>query len=875
MLSHARSVLVVLVWILRAPLAAGMGHSAVTPAIEETTCGAIKASYKVNGCCGNPSKLFPRMYAQSTRASLKSTETDDGDAGLCQGRGYLMGNCRMKRRPRTGSSNTIDPTTIPKYVTPLIIPPVFTNSGSPHAYDVALRQFNQQILPGGLWNHEMWNNYNKGKTYDFPSTPVWGYGPAADPKPDSSSTGGDVGVAPASNSLFNYPSATIENIKDVTTHVNWMNQLVKDPWQCDFEYPQGEACEFIPHILPVDQSLHWANPARLPCMNEEKHQDCKPKNSDELSKTYQGPVPMVPHVHGGHTGPESDGYPEAWWLPAASNIPFGYAKEGILTNKLGMVTNSKPGVANYHYDNDEPSTALWYHDHTLGMTRLNVYAGPAGFWVIREENGGDTGLLEGTMPYPAPAEGENLDMTNVLKRNEYREIPILIQDRTFNKDGSLFYPGDRAFFEGLPKDKLNIPFRGNPLSDSDVAPVWNPEVMFDVMVVNGVSWPEHEVEPDLYRFRILNACNSRALNLALHVIDSVGNKVEEIPFYVVASDQSLLPKVVEVRVGAKTVLQGNGDIPEPIIDGEEALLMGQGERADVIVDFSNLEEGTVVRMFNTAPDAPFGGFPVEEKADPETTGQIMQFVVIADTPLGEDATHPKDLVLTMPDNDENSVLLNTKDGVVRDMAVMEFESEKICVDTNTAENGDAENITWDAFSRPDPYNIMNCAQEENGEMVAHCVNTVTQTCATSMPFAPLMATLGYNGRCGGQMQKWSDPITAYPEEGATETWEFWDWTEDAHPLHIHLIKFRVIDMQKFDPENGDLVGEPVEPPPTMAGWKDTVLVYPGYVTRVKATFDQKGLYVIHCHTLEHEDNEMMVPYCVGNKFESPGCMWVP
>jgi len=585
---------------------------------------------------------------------------------------------------------------------------------------------------------------------------------------------------------------------------------------------------------------------------------------------------MVPHVHGGHTGPESDGYPEAWWLPAASNIPEGYAKQGIMTNRLGMETNLKPGVANYHYDNDEPSTALWFHDHTLGMTRLNVYAGPAGFWVIRDsQNSGDTGLQEGTMPSPATAEGESFEVTNVEKRNEYREIPILIQDRTFNEDGSLFYPGDRAFFEGLPKDKLDIPFRGDDLSDSDVAPVWNPEVMFDVMVVNGVSWPKHEVEPDLYRFRILNACNSRALNLALHVVDSDGNKVEEIPFYMVASDQSLLPKVVEVRVGAKTVLQGDGEIPRANISGEEALLMGQGERADVLVDFSALDKGTIVRMFNTAPDAPFGGFPVDEKANPETTGQIMQFVVIEDSDLGEDATHPKDLVLTLPDNDENSVLLRAKNTVVRDMAVMEFESSNICVDTVTAENGDVEGITWDADSRPDPENSMKCAQEEDGEMVSHCFNTKNKTCATSTPFAPLMATLGYNGKNGGTMQKWSDPITAYPEEGATETWEFWDWTEDAHPLHIHLIKFRIMEMQEFDPATGDLMGDPVEPPPTMAGWKDTVLVYPGYVTRLKATFDQKGLYVIHCHTLEHEDNEMMVPYCVGDKWDAPGCLFVP
>ncbi len=182
-------------------------------------------------------------------------------------------------------------------------------------------------------------------------------------------------------------------------------------------------------------------------------------------------------------------------------------------------------MAEFVYRNDQPSTTIWYHDHSLGMTRNNVYAGPAGFWLLREPDGGETGLVSGTLPGPAPVAGEDLATTNLPaslggSREKYREIPIVIQDRSFNADGSLFYPGDRAFFEGLAPAKLQIPFIGDKKYPSDIAPIWNPEAFFNVMVVNGVSWPTLQVEPDIYRFRLLDGCNSRFLNLSLQALDA-------------------------------------------------------------------------------------------------------------------------------------------------------------------------------------------------------------------------------------------------------------------------------------------------------------------------------------------------------------------
>jgi FtsP/CotA-like multicopper oxidase with cupredoxin domain len=116
-----------------------------------------------------------------------------------------------------------------------------------------------------------------------------------------------------------------------------------------------------------------------------------------------------------------------------------------------------PGSAVFQYENDQDAATLWYHDHTLGMTRLNVYAGPAGFYLIR---GGDRDLPSGILPGPAPALGDPPGKT-------YYEIPIAIQDRSFNADGSLFYPTSREFFDG---------FAGPYIPNSDVPPIWNPEL---------------------------------------------------------------------------------------------------------------------------------------------------------------------------------------------------------------------------------------------------------------------------------------------------------------------------------------------------------------------------------------------------------------
>jgi FtsP/CotA-like multicopper oxidase with cupredoxin domain len=393
---------------------------------------------------------------------------------------------------------------------------------------------------------------------------------------------------------------------------------------------------------------------------------------------------------------------------------------------------------------------------------------------------------------------------------------------------------------------------------SDIAAIWNPEAFFNTMVVNGVSWPTLEVEPDLYRFRLLDGCNSRFLNLSLRALGANGQDLGEVPFYQIGAEQSLLPKVVKIETGFRTVLPGDGTVPPatPTAAEEQALLMGLAERADVLVDFSSLPAGTTrVRMINTAPDAPFGGFP-DVPADPGTTGQVMEFALVADTAVGENFTAPQDLVLSLPDATDPANTASTFPGA-RDMALLEEESKLVCA--TIAPNG---KIDYDTNAIPDQANPGTCVNA-NGVLAA------------SVPFAPKAAVLGINGAAGGSVTLWSDPLETNPALNSTETWELWNWTVDGHPIHLHLVKFKVVNREAFDPETGALSGVVNPPEATEAGWKDTVIAYPGEVTRVNATFDIEGLYVWHCHIVEHEDNEMMVPYCVGDKATAPGCSVVP
>jgi spore coat protein A, manganese oxidase len=287
------------------------------------------------------------------------------------------------------------------------------------------------------------------------------------------------------------------------------------------------------------------------------------------------------------------------------------------------------------------------------------------------------------------------------------EIPLAIQDRSFNDDGSLFYPDTREFFDD---------FQGPYIPDSDVPPIWNPEFFANTMVVNGRTWPVLEVEPRRYRFRLLNGCNSRFLLLKL------------------ASDLRSWPAATALpmwMIGAE-----GGFLPEPV--ALDQVLMAPAERADVIVDFTGLSVGTAIYMVNLGPDEPFGEplppGPPALFADRETTGQVMKFTVV---PLASrDTSRPPDQ-LTLP-----------------------------------------------AF-RP-----LREASNTRQVSLSEQVSTVFD--------GPIAATLGTLNASGEPVPLgWSDPITENPALNAIEIWELHNFTEDAHPIHIHEVQFQVVDRQPF------------------------------------------------------------------------------
>ncbi len=639
---------------------------------------------------------------------------------------------------------TLNPEIVPKFVTPLLIPPVMPKAGTFKGkggktgdyYEISMRQITEQILPEG-----------------YPSTTVWGYGAVKSARKN--------GLL-----LHHAPSLTIEARVGTPVRVKWINDL-KDA--------NGN---YLPHLLPVDPTLHWANPA-----GGTEGRDTRP-SFDATPGPYKGPVPTIPHVHGAvGVGDESDGYAEAWYLPAANNIPDGYAEQGTWYDffatkaKAGYGETWGRGFATFQYPNLNRASTIWYHDHGLGMTRLNVYAGPAGFYIIR---GGQSDIVRDSrtgkmavLPGPAPQDSDPFPPDKT-----YYEIPVAIQDRAFNEDGSLFYPDSRAFFDGANETEPGF------VPESDLSPIWNPEFFGNMIMVNGNTWPFQTVEQRRYRFRFLNGCQSRFLILNFANIPGV-------EVWQIGNEGGFLAAPVNVTALGNT------------------LLMGLAERADLIVDFTNVPVGDYA-LGNLGPDEPFGGGEPDEDfdvADPNGTGQIMQFNVVP--ALAPDTTTPAQF-LTLPAITPLPAPVRT-----RRLALIEMMSEDY--------DGPAE--------------AMLGSVDTNGMPVAHM---------------------------------WMDPITENPNVGDTEIWELYNFTADAHPMHVHEVTFEVVNRQALVVnEDGEtepparLDGDPRPPEPWESGFKDTVIAYPGEVTRIKAQFSHPGQFVWHCHIVEHEDNEMMRPFRIG------------
>ena len=497
----------------------------------------------------------------------------------------------------------------------------------------------------------------------------------------------------------------------------------------------------VPNRMPVDTTLEWANPGALGGL---------------------APVPLVTHLHGARSESRSDGLPEAWSTPSDEFRGRLFAKP-------------------YHYENNQEAAHLWYHDHVLGITRLNVYMGLAGFYFIRDAN------------------EDRLRASNVLPSYPY-EIPLMLMDRIFDQNGQLFYPSEDPETPGLP------------------SPTHLPEFFGDVILVNGQAWPVQAVEQRKYRFRILNASDSRfyAIKLQRETISGAASSPTgpALPILVIGTELGLLNRPAEAHWQTPPLADGSsGGIFQP-----NTLLIGPGERYDVVVDFSNVPAGTRLLLWNGAA-TPFTGQPPDGvdyvAPTPGLTDRLMAFVVAPRNRSVPDAT----------------VGLST--------SLRTFQTAPL-PPVSTARAPVRKILMYEGTNSFGRLQTMLGTLDEG--------------------------TLVY-----------SDPITERPRAGRSEVWEFHNATADAHPIHMHLVDFRIVSRQDFavttvDKTNSDgstgatvvgdpqLLGSAQATPPYEAGKKDTVVAYPGQVTRVLVNFSRAGEYVYHCHILSHEDHEMMRRY---------------
>lgn len=402
------------------------------------------------------------------------------------------------------------------------------------------------------------------------------------------------------------------------------------------------------HIFAIDHALHGAG-----------------KNIPD--------VRAVIHLHGGRTPAASDGYPEEWRLPGQTQTAY--------------------------YPSLQEAATLFYHDHTMGINRLNTYAGMMGFCIIRDP----------------------LEIQLGLPSGRY-DIPLLICDRTLRADGRLDYPVSQKPGE-----------------------VWVPEVFGDAILTNGKLLPYLDVEPTVYRFRILNGSNGRFFRFSL------ANKAA---FHQIASDQGLLAAPVPLK----------------------RVVMAPAERADILIDFQSM------------------------------AGQQVEFV-----------------------SDSFSVL--------------RFRVAQNVTRTATAVSVSATLRSLERLPESKAVKTRRLTLDERMDDVQRSMGMLLNN------------------------TPWHAPITEQPLQNTTEIWELVNLTDDSHPIHLHLVRFQLLDRRRLDTFQFQSTGKvrytgPAQlPAPEESGWKDTIRADPGMVTRIIIPFERySGRYVWHCHILEHEDNEMMRPY---------------
>jgi FtsP/CotA-like multicopper oxidase with cupredoxin domain len=608
-------------------------------------------------------------------------------------------------------------------------------------------------------------------------TPLWGYG---------------------SDKLYTWPGRTFQVRSYEPLEVKWENRLGRQPYLITGKDNTSIGFGDYTGRSVVDTSLHWAYSLH---------------GYEGFSIEKDG-VPIVPHVHGGHTDFQYDGNPEFFFSP-------GYTIRGPqwLDKK-------------YLYDNSQPAGTVWYHDHALGITRLNVYAGMAGFYIIRDDF--DTGLLGNPLDLPAFP----------------YEAAFAIQDKMFKDNGELFYPafpGDPFYDDFITGEGATLP--------PDVFPGGGPtglaEFFGDHMVVNGKIWPKMDVEPRNYRLRFLNGCDSRFLAVQFFEVPpgatDFSEAIEQLSFTVIGSDQGLASSPTTV----------------------DTLLMETGSRYDVIFDFKTVTPGNRVIMKNIGGDEPFGGgilMPGDPRPFPEMN-RIMAFDVALPLDTAVPDVSPTGInfgpVVPAPTRLRKVALFEGTD---------EFGRLQPLLGTAEPATDYAGNpVNWP--STPE-YANAGLVGQMDGSIAWHSPTTENPALDSTEEWEiwnvtgdahPVHLHLVNFEILGRQEIVWDTATTeddrVLDPDGVTAPAPNGNGTYlVAQPVvqHNGLLGsgFRIVNLTT----GGDVNQPPgyVENAP-----KDMVTALPGQVTRIKATFDKPGRYVWHCHILSHEDHEMMRVMHVG------------
>lgn len=407
------------------------------------------------------------------------------------------------------------------------------------------------------------------------------------------------------------------------------------------------------------------------------------------------------------------------------------------------------------------------------------------------------------------------------------EVPIVLQDKCFTAAGHLAYAGDPADY---PAPDLNLP-----------SPTHHPEQFGDIVLVNGVAWPALDVEPREYRLRFLNASDSRVyvMKFGYDGTNRGGTFKNYLPVMKIMSDLGFLDTAVEMP--------------------RDTVTLAPGERMDLVVDFSQVTAVRGVRsaiLTNSgATPFPFGAPTVPNGMG---AGTVMQFNVRLPIDSATAALGLSPLSRTRVTRLKTNLVLRGLDAKTPRLPTV----RRLPAGIKTRRILLAEGA--DQFGRIMP--LLGSFQLPGDPPYAHYAGETN------------LGTLGF-----------TQLPSETPAAGSTEVWEFWNNTVDAHPIHMHLVRFRILEREPFgpsagapvDPETGapamsevkpmidgwtgerlipewvQLSGRPLRAPVDEQGWKDTVLCYPGEVARVLVSFDRPGKYVYHCHILAHEEHDMM------------------